>query len=117
MCMACVRVFDPTKRVRRSSARWVTFQPTPGGWIQWYEICAGCLHDKWRSMNKSYEEDSIVGRTCWKYDDWHKKLFEPMILHLAAQGMTEATAEMFKLRNKIDTNEKGNSSTEEDCMT
>ena len=62
------------------------------------------------------QEDSIVGRTCWKYDDWHKKLFEPMILNLAAKGMTEATAEMFKLRNKIDTNEKGCSSSEEDCM-
>ena len=82
-----------------------------------YEIYSDCLNTKWRSMNKSYEVDSIVGRTCWKYDDWHKKLFEPMILNLAAKGMTEATAEMFKLDERICTNEKGNSFSEEDCMT
>ena len=68
-------------------------------------------------MTKSYEVDGFVEQPCWKYNDWHKKLFEPMILHLAAQGMTEATAEVFKLGQRIHTNEKGNSSSEEDCMT
>ena len=51
-CAACGEEVRDNLIIR---ARWYTYRD-PSGWEEWGQICGPCLFEKWRSMDRSWDE-------------------------------------------------------------
>ena len=78
-CGACDEAVQLRIRIGRNYARWYVYTHPSSKEQTWGQICAACLKDGWRSMDKSHDDDRRDYSEDVNHDVWKNKLFDAVI--------------------------------------